>query len=59
VVLDNSYATWNAYDNRYWPAIYLIDADGFVRYQHFGEGAYSETQEKIEELLAERDRIPG
>jgi thiol-disulfide isomerase/thioredoxin len=59
VVLDNSYATWNAYDNRYWPAIYLIDADGFVRYQHFGEGAYSETQEKIEELLAERDRFPG
>jgi thiol-disulfide isomerase/thioredoxin len=54
VVLDNAYATWNAYDNRYWPAIYLIDADGFVRYKHFGEGAYGETQEKIEELLAER-----
>jgi thiol-disulfide isomerase/thioredoxin len=57
VVLDNSYATWNAYDNRFWPAWYLIDADGFVRYKHFGEGAYDETEAKIEELLAERDRI--
>jgi hypothetical protein len=59
VVLDNAYATWNIYDNRYWPAIYLIDTDGFVRYKHFGEGAYGETQEKIEELLGERDRISG
>lgn len=57
VVLDNSYATWNAYDQRYWPAWYLIDADGFVRYEHFGEGAYGETEAKIRELLAERDRI--
>ncbi len=57
VVLDNSYATWSAYDNRFWPAWYLIDADGFVRYKHFGEGAYDETEAKIEELLAERDRI--
>ena len=57
-MLDNAYATWEAYDNRYWPAIYLIDADGFVRYKHFGEGAYGET-EKIEELLAESDRISG
>ena len=59
VVLDNAYATWDAYDNRYWPAIYLIDADGFVRYKHFGEGAYEETGTKIQELLAERDRISG
>ena len=59
VVLDNAYATWDAYDNRYWPAIYLIDADGFVRYKHFGEGAYGETEKKIEELLAESDRISG
>ncbi len=56
VVLDNDQATWDAYDNRYWPAVYLIDADGFVRYEHFGEGAYEQTGEKIEELLAERDR---
>ena len=59
VVLDNSYATWDAYDNRYWPAIYLVDADGFVRYKHFGEGAYGETEAKIEELLAQRNRIFG
>jgi thiol-disulfide isomerase/thioredoxin len=39
VVLDNAYATWDAYHNRYWPAIYLVNADGFVRYKHFGEGA--------------------
>jgi thiol-disulfide isomerase/thioredoxin len=59
VVLDNNYATWNAYDQRYWPAMYLIDADGFIRYSHFGEGAYGETEAKIRELLAEKDRISG
>ena len=59
VVLDNGYATWDAYDNRYWPAIYLIDADGFVRYKHFGEGAYGATEQKIEDLLAEMDRVSG
>ena len=59
VVLDNNYAIWNAYDQRFWPAWYLIDADGFIRYKHFGEGAYDETGQKIEELLAERDRISG
>ena len=56
VVLDSNYATWNAYNNLYWPAWYLIDADGFVRYKHFGEGAYEETEEKIQELLEERNR---
>ena len=59
VVLDNDSATWDAYDNRYWPARYLIDADGFVRYTHFGEGAYDETEAKIRELLAEKGRISG
>lgn len=59
VVLDNSYATWEAYDQRFWPAVYLIDADGFVRHKHFGEGAYGETEQKIEDLLAEKDRISG
>ena len=57
VVLDNNSATWDAYDNRYWPARYLIDADGFIRYQHFGEGAYEENEEEIQELLAEREEI--
>jgi len=57
VVLDDNYAIWNAYGQRFWPAWYLIDADGFVRYRHFGEGAYDETDQKVQELLAERDRI--
>lgn len=59
VVLDNDGATWDAYDNRYWPAWYLVDADGFVRYRHFGEGAYEETEARIRTLLAERDEISG
>lgn len=53
VALDNDYATWNNYSNRYWPAKYLIDANGRVRYYHFGEGNYDETEEKIQELLQE------
>ena len=57
VVLDNDSATWDAYGNRYWPARYLIDADGFIRYQHLGEGAYEENEEEIQELLSERDEI--
>jgi hypothetical protein len=39
--------------------MYLIDADGYIRYKHFGEGAYEETEAKIRELLAEKDRISG
>ena len=46
-------------DQRFWPAWYLIGADGFIRYRHFGEGAYEETDQKVKELLAERDRISG
>lgn len=57
VVLDNNDATWDAYDQRFWPTMYLVDSDGFVRYKHIGEGAYDETEAKIQELLAERDRI--
>ena len=53
VALDNEYATWNAYNNLYWPAHYLIDADGRVRYIHFGEGNYDETEAQIKALLAE------
>jgi len=55
VVLDNDFATWRAYKNQYWPRKYLIDAEGFIRYNHIGEGAYEETEEKIRELLNERD----
>jgi thiol-disulfide isomerase/thioredoxin len=56
VVLDNHYAIWNAYGQRFWPAWYLVDADGFIRFRQFGEGAYDETEQKVQELLAERDR---
>lgn len=53
VAQDNDYATWNAYSNLYWPAKYLIDANGNVRYTHFGEGNYDETEKAIQELLKE------
>lgn len=52
-VQDNDYGTWRAFANRYWPAKYLIDADGYIRYTHFGEGAYEETDEVIAALLEE------
>ncbi|MAG52961.1 MAG: hypothetical protein CMH62_03295 [Nanoarchaeota archaeon] len=50
---DNAYGTWSAFKNRYWPRKYLIDSEGFIRYNHIGEGAYEETELKIQELLAE------
>jgi cytochrome c biogenesis protein CcdA/thiol-disulfide isomerase/thioredoxin len=59
VAQDNDYATWDAYANQYWPAKYLIDARGRVRYTHFGEGDYDETEHAIRELLAEAGRRPG
>lgn len=53
VVQDNDYATWRVFRNRYWPHKYLIDAEGYIRYDHIGEGAYEETEAKIQGLLAE------
>ncbi len=53
VAQDNDYATWDAYGNQYWPAKYLIDARGRVRYAHFGEGNYEQTESAIRALLAE------
>ena len=53
VALDNDYGTWRAYSNRYWPAKYLIDKDGIVRYTHFGEGDYAGTEMQIRQLLEE------
>jgi len=52
---DNDFVTWRGYNNRFWPAKYLIDKDGVVRYKHFGEGGYAETEGLIRELLAEAD----
>ncbi|HSF62372.1 MAG TPA: cytochrome c biogenesis protein CcdA, partial [Gaiellaceae bacterium] len=51
VALDNDFATWRAYSNRYWPAKYLVDRSGRVRYHHFGEGAYEDTERRIRALL--------
>ncbi len=53
VAQDNNYGTWNAYNNQYWPAHYLIDAKGVVRETHFGEGNYAETEKAIQDLLKE------
>ena len=53
VVQDNELGTWDAFANQYWPAKYLIDADGEVRYVHFGEGDYETTEAAIRSLLAE------
>ena len=59
VAQDNDFATWDAYGNQFWPAKYLVDARGRVRYTHFGEGAYEETERAIRTLLTEagRDRL--
>lgn len=57
VVLDNNYATWNAYGNQYWPRKYLIDTDGYVIYDHIGEGDYDITEKAIQSALAERAQI--
>lgn len=53
VVQDNEFGTWTAFANQYWPAKYLIDAEGDVRYVHFGEGGYEATEQAIRSLLAE------
>jgi thiol-disulfide isomerase/thioredoxin len=53
VVIDNDFITWNRYNNRYWPALYLIDKRGIIRYLRVGEGGYGQTEQKIIELLAE------
>ena len=65
VALDNDYAVWNAFDNNYWPAVYLADASGRIRYHHFGEEAYEATERAIQELLIkagapdiDRDLVP-
>ncbi|HLG23963.1 MAG TPA: thioredoxin family protein [Candidatus Nanoarchaeia archaeon] len=54
IAQDNDYATWNAYQNRYWPHKFLIDADGRIRYDHIGEGGYDDTEKMIQKLLMER-----
>jgi thiol-disulfide isomerase/thioredoxin len=53
VAQDNKYATWEAYRNVYWPAFYLIDKRGNIIYTHFGEGRYKETEDAIQQALAQ------
>ena len=54
VAQDNHYGTWSSYQNRYWPHKFLIDIDGYIRYDHIGEGNYDETERMIQTLLQER-----
>jgi thiol-disulfide isomerase/thioredoxin len=55
ILLDNDYQIWQAFANRYWPAKYLIDTEGYIRYFHPGEGNYGETETAIQMLLRERN----
>jgi len=59
VAQDNDFATWKAFANQYWPAKYLIDAQGMIRYTHFGEGGYDETDQAVQRLLEELGRTPS
>jgi thiol-disulfide isomerase/thioredoxin len=63
IAVDNDYAIWNAFDNRYWPALYFIDARGHIRHQQFGEGDYERLELTLQQLLTEAgqtnfDRTP-
>jgi thiol-disulfide isomerase/thioredoxin len=53
VAIDNNFSIWKAFDNEYWPAHYFVDAQGHIRYHHFGEGAYAESEQVIQTLLRE------
>jgi thiol-disulfide isomerase/thioredoxin len=58
VAVDNDYAIWSAFANRYWPALYFVDADGVIRDQHFGEGRYEQSERVIQRLLGvEREPV--
>jgi hypothetical protein len=57
VAIDNDGLTWRAYNQRYWPARYVIDKRGHIRFQHFGEGDYAETEAIIQTLMSEPDTL--
>ncbi len=59
VAIDNNYAIWRAFNNMYWPAHYVIDAQGRIRHHHFGEGDYAESERVIQQLLAEAGHRRG
>src|SRR3984885_6463184 len=58
VPMDNNYKIWRSFNNEYWPADYFIDATGAVRFHHFGEGAYDESEKQIRTLLEEANHAP-
>jgi thiol-disulfide isomerase/thioredoxin len=53
IAVDSDYAVWSAFNNHYWPALYIVDAQGQIRHHHFGEGAYDHAERIIQHLLAE------
>jgi thiol-disulfide isomerase/thioredoxin len=53
VAIDNNHAIWRALDNQYWPALYFVDAQGHIRYHHFGEGDYAQSEKVVQQLLTE------
>jgi cytochrome c biogenesis protein CcdA/thiol-disulfide isomerase/thioredoxin len=55
VAIDSNYAIWRAFNNQYWPAHYFVDANGSIRYHHFGEGKYDQSEQVIQELLREKN----
>jgi len=55
VAVDGNHSIWNAFNNQYWPAHYLVDANGRIRYQHFGERGEAEEEQELRKLLAERN----
>ena len=59
VLQDNDMETWKAFENRYWPRKYITDSEGYIRYDHIGEGGYAETEKIIQELLQERNQLLG
>ncbi len=58
VPMDNDYKIWRSFNNEYWPADYFIDATGQIRFHHFGEGAYEESEQWIRTLLQEANHAP-
>lgn len=56
VAVDNDHRIWNAFHNRYWPAAYYVDATGWIRFHHFGEGRYQEQERVVQTLLREAQR---
>ncbi len=59
IIQDNDYKTWNSYENNYWPRMYLVDDQGYIRYDKIGEGDYNQTEMTIQSLLSERNSKMG